>query len=31
MRSNISKNVITRALLSALLIGSVRAFAVQPK
>lgn len=31
MRSNISKNVITRALLSALLIGSVPAFAVQPK
>ncbi|UJZ89670.1 carboxy terminal-processing peptidase [Haemophilus seminalis] len=31
MRSNISKNVITSALLSALLIGSVPAFAVQPK
>ena len=31
MRSNISKNVITRALLSALLIGSVPALAVQPK
>ena len=31
MRSNISKNVITRALLSALLICSVPAFAVQPK
>ena len=31
MRSNISKNVITRALLSALLIGSIPAFAVQPK
>jgi len=31
MRSNISKNVITSALLSALLIGSVPAFAVQTK
>ena len=31
MRSNISKSVITSALLSALLIGSVPAFAVQPK
>ena len=31
MRSNISKNVITSALLSALLIGSMPAFAVQPK
>lgn len=31
MRSNISKNVITSALLSALLIGSVPVFAVQPK
>ena len=31
MRSNISKNVITRVLLSALLIGSMPAFAVQPK
>ena len=31
MRSNISKNVITSALLSALLIGSVPALAVQPK
>ena len=31
MRSNISKNVITRALLSALLIGSVPVLAVQPK
>ena len=31
MRSNIPKNVITSTLLSALLIGSVPAFAVQPK
>ena len=31
MRSNISKNVITSALLSALLIGSVPSLAVQPK